>query len=58
MDGNVQLNKFVTLHIFILIFMGAFTLNVKSVLNENIGGIIGGTLGVKWVIVYVKWMLA
>jgi hypothetical protein len=42
-DGNVQLNKFVTLHIFILIFMGAFTLNVNSVLNENIGGIIGGT---------------
>jgi hypothetical protein len=57
MDGNVQLNKCVTLHIFMLIFMGAFTLNVKSVLNENIGGIIGGNW-IKWVIFYVKWMLA
>jgi hypothetical protein len=26
-----------------VIFMGAFTLEVKSVLNENRGGILGGT---------------
>jgi hypothetical protein len=25
------------------IYIGAFTLEVKSVLNENLGGILGGT---------------
>jgi hypothetical protein len=28
----------------VVAFNGAFTLDVKSVLNENLGGILGGTL--------------
>ncbi len=27
-------------------YNGAFTLDVKSVLNENLGGILGGIIGV------------
>ncbi len=29
---------------------GAFTPNLKSLLSENLGGILGGTQNVKWVI--------
>jgi len=39
---------FVVIYLGILVLpitniMGAFTLDVKSVLNENLGGILGGT---------------
>jgi hypothetical protein len=32
-------------------YNGAFTLDVKLVLNENLGGILGGTQCFKWMIV-------
>jgi len=36
---------------------GAFTLDVKSVLNENLGGILGGTQCLNGQLLNVKWML-
>jgi hypothetical protein len=34
-------------------YNGAFTLDVKSVLNENLGGIVDGTqTNVKWALAY------
>jgi hypothetical protein len=36
----------------------AFTLDVKSMLNENLGGILGGTQCLNGRYLNVKWMLA
>ncbi len=35
--GHIQTDKYIHLS-----YNGAFTLDVKSVLNENLGGILGG----------------
>ncbi len=35
-------NKYLTLFSLVKLYKGAFTPNVKSVLSENLGGILGG----------------
>jgi hypothetical protein len=39
-------------------YYGAFTLDVKLVLHENLGGILGGTQFLNGPLLNVKWMLA
>ncbi len=40
---TIAIKSYIGIYVYVSIYINAFTPNIKSMLNENLGGILGGT---------------